>query len=113
MNPNPEKERSKCIRFQGQTELAKIVGPLLTDLLLRALQKSAKYINEIAGSISHQTDIFALCLQLTSYPATMSYGDYNPDEVSDKFQDGLNLEGQGQGGGYGGGDYEGTAAIDA
>lgn len=43
----------------------------------------------------------------------MSYGDYNPDEVSDKFQDGLNLEGQGQGGGYGGGDYEGTAAIDA
>lgn len=44
----------------------------------------------------------------------MSYGDYNPDEVSDKFQDGLNLEGQGQGGGYGGGDggdYEGTAAI--
>ncbi|KAK9919091.1 hypothetical protein WJX75_009330 [Coccomyxa subellipsoidea] len=48
--------------------------------------------------------------ELTSYPATMSYGDYNPDEVSDKFQDGLNLEGQGQGGGYGGGDggdYEG------
>ncbi len=37
----------------------------------------------------------------------MSYGDYNPDEVSEKFQDNLNLDSQG-GGGYGGDDYEGA-----
>lgn len=39
----------------------------------------------------------------------MSYGDYNTDEVSDKFQDKVNLDGQGTGG-YDGDDYDGISS---
>ncbi|BDA48988.1 probable comitin at C-terminar half [Coccomyxa sp. Obi] len=45
-----------------------------------------------------------LCVPATF--STMSYGDYNPDEVSERFQDQVNLDSQG-GGGYGGDDYDG------
>lgn len=48
-----------------------------------------------------------MCLQSASNLSTMSYGDYNPDEVSEKFQDNLNLDNQG-GGGYGGDEYDGS-----
>ena len=52
------------------------------------------------------------CSQVINYPANMSYGEYNTEEVSDQFQDGLNLDGRRREGGYGGGDggdYEGAA----